>query len=165
MADLKASPFPLIAEPPYWRAITPEALGELLGSMPGPADLDQVPGWELALLGLTTAEGRRTVCGWAKGSLSVHLFPSKHSGVDLGSLSHLVTGRSIALFFSDECAAKAGDLIAPLTDWSSDMASPEPGLRDRIASTLRAAGFELVFVGSPDVGFERVWCSRPAGLH
>lgn len=165
MTTPASSPFPPILEPPFWQPITPEALGQLIGSMPEPGDVDQLPGWELALIGLTVENGRVTGCGWVKGALSVHLFPSEESGVDLGNLSHLPTGRSIARFFSDTCAARAGDLILPLSDWSSDMASPEPGLRDQIAATLRAAGFDLVFVGSPDVGFERVWCSRPAGLN
>ena len=135
---MNAPVFPLIAEPPFWRAAAPEEFGLIVGEMPGPGDLDLKPGWQLAFFSISQTGGvRAPMWGWVKGEFAVACL--SYGEADIAGLTHLPTGYKIAEFFSEEEAAFAADLLLPIADWAA--VTPDSAKAIRPGRLLTDAGF------------------------
>lgn len=147
---MRAPDFPLIAEPPFWRAATPEEFGRIVGEMPGPGDLDLKPDWQLAFFSISQCGGNRApMWGWVKGQFAVACMSCGEA--DIAGLTHLPTGFKIAEFYCEEEAAFAADVLLPIADWAT--VTPESAKTIRPGRLLSDAGFKnfMVWDGSQPI--------------
>jgi hypothetical protein len=106
---------------PFHRPLTEAEVTKYIleASAPPPlnGEMEIGDGWILSLFTITNEDGRAPWWGWVRGAFAVNEY-----WVDdyyIGNLTHLPTGYSMLQTKSAEDAAAIGDILAPLSDWSS----------------------------------------------
>lgn len=143
MLRLDDPALPRLHTAPFWKPISPEEYGAIVGDPPLPEDLAFGDGWELAAYSIFLGTvGRQTVLGWVRGPFAIADY-SPDGEIVFGRLYHLPLGMPISTFPTAELAAFAAAVIEPLTDWSKITRDEGIAHSAAIKDTLCDAGFDV----------------------